>query len=322
MRAGPHCPHCGEEAVVFLGGEEDEGAAPPDGVDEGAELEDDEEPFEVEDLDGVEPLRLTPCTAPLVAPLGGVPSTGAVVLLTGVPGAGKSTEAVRLAVELGEAPIYCDREMMRAQCAALFERVNAPASFVRQTKRITGGTWRQAFAYAAEARQGGGARILIVDSLHEWAGELESERKALMMRARRLADAGLLVVVIAHYARAGHVSGGRGSEHRADAVLVVRHDEIEISKCRWSPARGSFPRDGAAPRPEPKAAPRARTVRTPWEILGIPKGSAEIVVKAAWRKLAAEYHPDKVAHLGEELRAVAAARMVEINGAYQTLRGA
>jgi hypothetical protein len=35
--------------------------------------------------------------------------------------------------------------------------------------------------------------------------------------------------------------------------------------------------------------------------------------------MALQYHPDRVAHLGPELRALAARKMVEINAAHQEL---
>ena len=43
-------------------------------------------------------------------------------------------------------------------------------------------------------------------------------------------------------------------------------------------------------------------------------------VKKRWRELTAQYHPDKVAHLGPKLREVAEKEMKEINQAYDCLR--
>lgn len=54
-------------------------------------------------------------------------------------------------------------------------------------------------------------------------------------------------------------------------------------------------------------------------ILGLQPGASPAEVKAAYRKLAKEYHPDKVASLGEELRDLASKKMKEINAAYKRL---
>ncbi len=54
--------------------------------------------------------------------------------------------------------------------------------------------------------------------------------------------------------------------------------------------------------------------------LGVSRDSSQDVIKAAYRLRMQEYHPDKVAHLGPELRALAERKTKEINEAYQTLR--
>jgi DnaJ like chaperone protein len=50
--------------------------------------------------------------------------------------------------------------------------------------------------------------------------------------------------------------------------------------------------------------------------LGLEKGASADEVKKAYRKLSMQYHPDKVAHLGDEFRAIAEDKMKEINAAY------
>jgi DnaJ like chaperone protein len=57
-------------------------------------------------------------------------------------------------------------------------------------------------------------------------------------------------------------------------------------------------------------------------VLGLKPGAAPTEIKAAWRKLSKEHHPDRVTHLGEEVRRVAEERMRRINAAYDTLKGA
>ena len=42
-------------------------------------------------------------------------------------------------------------------------------------------------------------------------------------------------------------------------------------------------------------------------------------IKAAYKRLASQYHPDKVSHLGEEFRVLAEQKFKEIQRAYQEL---
>jgi DnaJ like chaperone protein len=58
----------------------------------------------------------------------------------------------------------------------------------------------------------------------------------------------------------------------------------------------------------------------PYEILGIPSSASSEAIQAAYRARMSEYHPDKVAHLGEELRELAHRKALEIQQAYQQLR--
>ena len=54
--------------------------------------------------------------------------------------------------------------------------------------------------------------------------------------------------------------------------------------------------------------------------LGISPTAGETEIKAAYRRLLAKYHPDKVAHLGEEFRILASARTQYIIEAYEYFR--
>ena len=57
-----------------------------------------------------------------------------------------------------------------------------------------------------------------------------------------------------------------------------------------------------------------------YAVLGLEPGADFVAVKKAYRKLSMRYHPDKVAHLGDEFKAVAEEKMKEINAAYDQLR--
>ncbi len=51
-------------------------------------------------------------------------------------------------------------------------------------------------------------------------------------------------------------------------------------------------------------------------VLGLQPGADMETIKKAYRQLSMKYHPDKVAHLGDEFKSVAEEKMKEINSAY------
>jgi len=57
-----------------------------------------------------------------------------------------------------------------------------------------------------------------------------------------------------------------------------------------------------------------------YAVLGLAPGASFADIKAAYRKLSMQYHPDKVGHLGEEFKKVAEEKMKEINNAYAFLK--
>ncbi|HSW42209.1 MAG TPA: J domain-containing protein [Patescibacteria group bacterium] len=59
--------------------------------------------------------------------------------------------------------------------------------------------------------------------------------------------------------------------------------------------------------------------RDPHAIIGLAPGASAATIKAAWRRLAREHHPDLAANAVE--RRAATRRMAEINAAYAELRG-
>jgi curved DNA-binding protein CbpA len=64
------------------------------------------------------------------------------------------------------------------------------------------------------------------------------------------------------------------------------------------------------------------TVGRARRVLGLSAESTREQVRAAYRKMAGEWHPDRVAGRAEEVRQAATALMAEINEAYRVLREA
>ena len=70
---------------------------------------------------------------------------------------------------------------------------------------------------------------------------------------------------------------------------------------------------GQAP---PQAAPR---LVTPWQILGVKANASPEEIRVAFHKLAVQYHPDKVHHMGEDFQKVAPEKFLELQKAYKRL---
>lgn len=59
--------------------------------------------------------------------------------------------------------------------------------------------------------------------------------------------------------------------------------------------------------------------QTHYEVLGIAEGASESEIKAAYRRLASQYHPDKNRGKSRAQQQEAAERITEINAAYEVL---
>ena len=81
---------------------------------------------------------------------------------------------------------------------------------------------------------------------------------------------------------------------------------------------GEFGRGQARQQP----SPRRTSLDAALAVLGLPPNAPPADIKSAWRKLSLENHPDRVAHLGAEFRALAEERMRGINEAYTKLKEA
>ncbi len=70
----------------------------------------------------------------------------------------------------------------------------------------------------------------------------------------------------------------------------------------------------------PPRAPRAETAGDPYRVLGVRRDASVEELTRAYRERMMEYHPDRVANLGPELRDLAHRKTVEIQRAWDTLR--
>jgi DnaJ like chaperone protein len=103
----------------------------------------------------------------------------------------------------------------------------------------------------------------------------------------------------------------------ANAFLLGADEAVDCAATgdlRRSARRAADASSGAeAPSPAPAA--------DPWKILGIARDAAPLEIHRAFRARMAEYHPDKVATLGVELRDLAEEKSKAITAAYAALAG-
>lgn len=75
--------------------------------------------------------------------------------------------------------------------------------------------------------------------------------------------------------------------------------------------RGEWERNWESPAPK---------VPTWFEVLGVSEHADMAEIERAYRTKMSQYHPDKVAQLGEDIRQLAEAKSKDINAAYETAR--
>jgi hypothetical protein len=72
----------------------------------------------------------------------------------------------------------------------------------------------------------------------------------------------------------------------------------------------------------PAAEPGAQAGSVdPYATLGVARGASPDEIRTAYRRLVAQYHPDKVSHLGREFQEMAHQKVIAIKQAYESLMG-
>jgi DnaJ like chaperone protein len=60
--------------------------------------------------------------------------------------------------------------------------------------------------------------------------------------------------------------------------------------------------------------------RRDYDVLGVSPSAAPEEIKGAYRELVKKYHPDRVAHLGDEFRQLAHEKFLQVQQAYERVR--
>lgn len=85
---------------------------------------------------------------------------------------------------------------------------------------------------------------------------------------------------------------------------------------------GKTRRPAAERAPADPPAAGAQPDADPYQLFGVPRNTDAATIKKAYRDLMAKYHPDRVQHLGEEFKELAASKTTAINKAYEKIKKA
>lgn len=97
--------------------------------------------------------------------------------------------------------------------------------------------------------------------------------------------------------------------------LVVLLAALYFGRAAPEPERRSRGTERARPPRQPPAAES-----DPFTVLGVARGASQEEIVKAFRDKMKQYHPDRVADLGEELQKLAHEKAVEIRRAYDALK--
>lgn len=114
---------------------------------------------------------------------------------------------------------------------------------------------------------------------------------------------------------------GRGLGFGDDLLLIAALNYFYRNRLREFAARATRGGGGQdqRERSSPGQAAASEDSFDPYEVLRIPASATPEAIRAAYKARMKEYHPDKVAMLGEELQELAHRKSLEIQKAYQQL---
>ncbi len=69
------------------------------------------------------------------------------------------------------------------------------------------------------------------------------------------------------------------------------------------------------------AAGKNEAAFDPFQVLDLSRGASSDEIERAYKRMLSKYHPDKVAHLGEEFQHMAHEKVINIKRAYEMLSG-
>lgn len=103
-------------------------------------------------------------------------------------------------------------------------------------------------------------------------------------------------------------------------LLAVAYWWKRYQDLKKRPVGGSGRGSGGASGRGPGGSAERDDQEDPYLVLGVRQDDGEEKIKKAYRDILGKYHPDRVQHLGEEFREMAARRTVAINKAFETIR--
>ncbi len=174
--------------------------------------------------------------------LGGGLVEGALVLLSGEPGIGKSTLIAQIAgaISSGGLVLYASGEESPAQVKARLDRLGCPLNNLRF---ISETSLEKVAAAASQLKP----RLLVVDSIQTIyssvipaeAGSLAQIRQAAVRFLELAKEEGVVVCLIGHITKDGQVAGPKSLEHIVDVVLYLE-SEPSLGYCLLRSAKNRF----------------------------------------------------------------------------------
>ncbi len=104
-------------------------------------------------------------------------------------------------------------------------------------------------------------------------------------------------------------------------LLLYRFFQNRKTRPAGRPSSGSGPGDSDNRSAGPQPADR-QPCPPPHQVLEVAPDATASQIKAAYRRLAAKYHPDKFTHLDDQFRRLAEERFKQIQAAYQEMTAA